>query len=491
MLPIELYTEIVRCLPRAHRTLLLSVSRTLHNVALRFIFSTVKIYLMHGRHSFTMLNTENERYVVETSAFCSHRSWEILQHIISTPSFASVVKTLSVHAFTDGPQIFEYRNNAWPSFSSPDILPGTLALALKSLPNLQSLHYYGDNPSFSNVASSVPPSVTSLRIQSMPESHLLSHLHSLRRFEASIPFTYVRDQKLDRIFAESQDSANTRDFVDIVENNPLRELVILSKHLPLLPIWMCNNLTQIEICVIDWEPIGAQLLFRHAMALESLSLVGYIDSSLFNNLPLDNVLPGLTSFTLSCELWDEDAVGFMVPYLLEFLERRLALRRLYIRLPGISLQSALLVAGVIGKLPKIRVLGFHLGCEPIHESGALQLAEQLSTHIHLEALHLAIAWITEIHLTWYPIILHQLQQLPDLSFLSLFSCGEDPVPIHPVELATDLPRLCLVGLQRSLFTIERDNDEVLEPKLWAPWTVKYCIPEDFESDDHAWLFRYH
>jgi hypothetical protein len=67
------------------------------------------------------------------------------------------------------------------------------------------------------------------------------------------------------------------------------------------------------------------------------------------------------------------------------------------------------------------------------------------------------------------------------------------VPISPFELATDLEHLQLVGIQRSLWTIDRDHEEgeELEPKLWKPWSVKYCLPEDFQCADHAWLFKYH
>jgi len=78
-----------------------------------------------------------------------------------------------------------------------------------------------------------------------------------------------------------------------------------------------------------------------------------------------------------------------------------------------------------------------------------------------------------------------------LSFLHLFSNGEDPVPISPLELATDLEHLQLVGIQRSLWTVDREVGEELEPKLWTPWSVKYCLPEDFPCADYAWLFRYH
>ncbi|KAF7288722.1 hypothetical protein HMN09_01378200 [Mycena chlorophos] len=476
MLPVELYAEIAGWLPSKDRHVMLGVSRQLHDVALRLIFQTIRIYFMYGVHGSDMLHTESNRYVQETSDFCSNRSWEVLQHIIATPSFARVVRTLSVHAFTDGPQIYEHR---------------TLSLALKSMHNLHSLYYHGQNPSFEKVAASVPPSLRFLCLQSMPDPQLLSHLHQLQWLQATTPFLYVRDQKLDRIFAEcTYDLGDPHDIVVVLNSNLIRQLSVLATHLPLLPIWLYNNLTVLDICVTDWEIVGMELLFRHAVQLRELSLVGYIEPSFFPHLPADpETLPNLTSFRLSCELWDEEAVAVSIaPYLVAFLERRVDLERLYIRLPGISLPFALILATAIAKLQRLRVLGFHIGYEPLHEAAAHQLAGHFSTH--LQALHLVLPWMSELHVrTWYP-LLAKLQRLEDLSFLSLFSSGEDPVPIHPMELATDLPRLRLVGLQRSLFTIDRDAED-WEPKLWTPWKVKYCIREDFESEDHWWLFRYH
>ncbi|KAJ6589934.1 hypothetical protein DFH09DRAFT_976452 [Mycena vulgaris] len=477
VLPVEMWTDIVQYLPPSNRLNMLRVSRLLHDIAIRLVFSTVKIYFMHGEPGFFMLNTENERYVRETSDYLLHRSWEMLHCIITQPLFANAVKTLSVHAFTDGPAVFEQR---------------TLAQALQSLPNLQSFHWFGDCPDFSTVAAYLPKGLRSLRVQSLPISSSLSHLDRLNFLQPAIPFIYVREQKLDRIFAEWEGGlGDPRDLVSLVETNPIQELVVLSSHVGLLPIRLCNSLTQLDICVPQFgDLVGIDLLFRHALFLESLSLVGYIEPLLFADLPKEpGVLPRLTSFLLSCEFWDPDTTEMHVPLLSEFLSRRPSLRRLYIRLPGVRLEVAMAIATVIGKLECLRVLGFHAGYEPLHEAAAHHLADALSPK--LEALQLSLPWFSDLHVrTWYP-LLTKLQQFPHLSFLHLFSNGEDPVPISPVELATDLEHLQLVGIQRSLWTVDREDGEELEPKLWTPWSVKYCLPEDFPCVDYAWLFRYH
>ncbi|KAJ7287129.1 hypothetical protein C8J57DRAFT_1048758 [Mycena rebaudengoi] len=477
-LPVELWTDIVQHLPPSQRRRMLRVSRILHDIALRFVFRVVKIYFMHGEPGFVMLNTENERYVRETADYLLHRSWEILHRIISEPCFASVVKVLSVHAFTDGPAVFEY---------------SALAQALQSLPHLQSFHWFGDCPDFSTVAEHLPKKLQYLRIQSSVSlTTSLGHLDKLNFFQPAIPFIYVRDQKLDGIFTEWDcgSSSGSQDLVDIVEKNPIQQLALLSAHVGLMPIRVCNSLTVLDICVpLFGDLVGIDLLFRHALFLESLSLVGYIEPDLFADLPKDpTVLPRLSSFRLSCEFWDVETTEMHVPLLSEFLSKRPSLRRLYIRLPAARLHVTLALATVIGKLESLRVLGFHAGYEPLDEDTALQLADQLS--VNLEALQLALPWNRDLHVrTWYP-FLHKLQQTPGLSFLHLFS-GEDPVPISPVELATDLEHLQLIGIQRSLWTVEREKNEELEPMLWPPWSVKYCIPEDFPCADHAWLFRYH
>lgn len=240
----------------------------------------------------------------------------------------------------------------------------------------------------------------------MPNSSTLSHLNNLNFLQPAIPFFYVRDQKLDKIFAEwERGFGNPTDIVSVVDTNPIRELVLLSTHVGLLPIRVCNTLTRLDICVPQFgELVGIDLLFRHALFLESLSLVGYIEPPLFADLPKDpSVLPRLTSFRLSCEFWDQDVTEMHVPLLSEFLNRRPSLRRLYLRLPGVRLEVAMALATVIAKLDSLRVLGFHAGYEPLHETAALHFADQLSPKI--EALQLSLPWFSDLHVrTWYPLV---------------------------------------------------------------------------------------
>jgi len=101
VLPVETWSAIVDCLSVNQQRNLLLVNRLLHDVALRTLFSVVKIFFMRGDPGLYMLNTTSERYLEDTSLALMHRSWELLHCIITQPNFAKVVRTLCVHAFAD------------------------------------------------------------------------------------------------------------------------------------------------------------------------------------------------------------------------------------------------------------------------------------------------------------------------------------------------------------------------------------------------------
>ncbi|CAK5281854.1 unnamed protein product [Mycena citricolor] len=476
-LPVEIWDMIIQNVPQHHRPTLLGVSRLFHEIALRSVFSTVKIFLVHGEPGLLMLNTESERYVEDVSDHRFNESWDILHCIITNPLFASVVRTMSVHAFTDGPAIFEQR---------------TVAQALRAMPHLQSFHYFGDCPDVSAIVSALPKQLERLRIQFTPSSSLFGELSNLRNFQPAIPFSYVQDQQVDGIFSEwNYGFGRAEDAMEIVNGSPnIREVTLLPDHLPLLSVRVCHMLTTLDICVPQGygELVGLELVFRHAVALTSLSLVGYMEPQAFEVIPRDvSALPSLTSFRLSCESWDPDSTTLNLPYISDFLESRQSLRRLHLRLPDIRVSLALGVFAIISKMRGLQVLGFHVGCLETFDG---QCAELLASGLSLKltALQLVLPWRGDLHLKMWTPILSKLQRCPRLTFVHLFSCGEDPVPIHPDELAADLEHLELVGLQRSLFTIRRDAEKHYH---WRPWSVKYCIPEDFPSVDHAWLFQYH
>jgi hypothetical protein len=91
---------------------MLSVSRFFHDVALPFVFSSVRIYILSGSETFNMLETHETEFALETEHVLMRRSWEILHRILDDPHFALLVKDMTVVIFTKSQAIFEIRKSA-------------------------------------------------------------------------------------------------------------------------------------------------------------------------------------------------------------------------------------------------------------------------------------------------------------------------------------------------------------------------------------------
>lgn len=57
------------------------------------------------------------------------------------------------------------------------------------------------------------------------------------------------------------------------------------------------------------------------------------------------------------------------------------------------------------------------------------------------------------------------------------------------DVATTASGVDLIGRGRSLWDIVRGGPEI-EFKKWPRWKIKFCTEEDFEHEDHYWLFKY-
>jgi hypothetical protein len=109
-LPVELWHETFRHLQRSEQRAVLGVSRIFHDIAMRFLFSTVKIYFTAwdayteagAPPSFVRTRYESELLL--------NTSWEILDYIVDNSTFAQVVKKVIVYAFAQvGEAVFEQR----------------------------------------------------------------------------------------------------------------------------------------------------------------------------------------------------------------------------------------------------------------------------------------------------------------------------------------------------------------------------------------------
>ena len=98
-LPTELWYPIISGLPSLEQKMCLSVSKTFHDIASKYVFSHVTISLglwrsFEGEIEFEDLSSE-EKTAMKRQA---DASYETLRHIMHTPDFARNVKKLCVHA---------------------------------------------------------------------------------------------------------------------------------------------------------------------------------------------------------------------------------------------------------------------------------------------------------------------------------------------------------------------------------------------------------
>mgnify|MGYP001442263905 CR=1 FL=1 len=81
-----------------------------------------------------------------------------------------------------------------------------------------------------------------------------------------------------------------------------------------------------------------------------------------------------------------------------------------------------------------------------------------------------------------------MSTLPKLTFAHFYGAF-GRLPILLIDVVTEVPTLQTVGLNRALWNVNRHGPE-LELLKWPRWKIKFCTPEDFECDDHFWLFQY-
>jgi len=228
----------------------------------------------------------------------------------------------------------------------------------------------------------------------------LIHLQSITTLHLPMPFFFPDDEECHDGLVEDDElmrSCNLIDASTVLESfsSVIHSLRILTLHTPQTPIRVYDSLTELEIFATEAlkeELIGLDLVFRHATALKSLSLVGLFVPDVFSFLPTNSSrsLPCLTSFRLSLEASSVYLENECIWALCEFLKDRPLLRRLYLRLPALNWSQVSQLLPTIQGLVGLEVLGLHTGEDPVDEEDIGLLAQTLSSK--LKALHLAINW---------------------------------------------------------------------------------------------------
>jgi len=216
-----------------------------------------------------------------------------------------------------------------------------------------------------------------------------------------MPFFFPDDEEAhDRLVLDSESLENLNYPIDTIleaTTSELQSLRITATHVRSVPIRVYNNLTDLEIMFTNGdadECVGLDIVFHHATALESLTLVGFIIPELFSFLPHSSTqhLPRLRSFRLSCELAESSYIDVAeISSLCFFLQERPLLRRLYLRIPHMRWYCTSIIILILKNLGGLEVLGLHTGHSSLGEQEVIEiLANNLSPKLH--ALHLTINW---------------------------------------------------------------------------------------------------
>ena len=287
----------------------------------------------------------------------------------------------------------------------------------------------------------------------------------------------------------------------------LRELDLLGSLVGEVPIRAFNALTHLEICVtVGTQLRGLELVFHHAVCLESLVLAGAIDFNVYAILQAgSSALPRLVSFHLS-SLVIGGGTGVEYMAISDFIRERFSLQRLSLHLSS-PWSEVRTILPILRDLPALRTLGlctgFHLPNDAI-----LELASYLPLTIHL--LHLDIDWNDRImdvrtlaplvnvqllfllrsilNASFFTIQLEVLASMPSLWFLKLDGIHEH-FPLPPEDLARDLKHLEIFGWSERFWDVFRVESEMtLTP--WPFLKARFRMKEDLGGDDGDWLLKY-
>jgi len=167
--PAEIWSNILHSVPRVEQTKLLGVCRAFHDIALELVFQAIKIYFVGGSAAGKMLNSDSEEFVNEITQKLMIRSWELLRRITRDPSFARVVKSMTVIDASDSQSVFEhcmFLANGTLCVLTDLVGLDCLMDALDALPHLRTFRWFGASVGCSDdIAKHVPPTIQHLSLQ--------------------------------------------------------------------------------------------------------------------------------------------------------------------------------------------------------------------------------------------------------------------------------------------------------------------------------------
>ncbi|KAL1746641.1 hypothetical protein HDZ31DRAFT_33721 [Schizophyllum fasciatum] len=527
-LPPEIWFLVLQNAGTQWQRVALSVCRCLHDIALRFLFSAVKLYVIDEEtapHLYMNIHaTPDQRDTLEALVA---RSYELLERCCTDSGFARIIKDLTMveYVTTRSLGIFERR---------------TLTRAMKAMHSLRKLtllpHFFQHLP----LCEYIPPSVEYLIMPYKDPAPALinaaSHLKGFACFRtlpladqtATIVAEYVGEPW--RTELEPQ--------LDALESaSKLCHVAVTAGDLVDASIRLLGRLTSIELCYESHPNYYAlpdmTFILRHAVALQDLNLSANIPTDAidaFQNYAADkSVTPALRSFAIQnlaenprSEMFREEHIARIAG----FVSGRTLLTRLFLGLERIDSATKRswvpnILSNLLKELPALRALG--VGGLLLREEDWPCLADALPLELEALAIRWDVAaeyWNPDIifEITHFSPVLDKLERMPGLSFLHLY-CTYHPIRFDAEQLVQNLPALRTLALRRTVWDIDHVDafedyptaennamfaETALSPMLtmtsragqpyavlrkWNPWKVLALGDADFHSADHAWLLR--
>ncbi|CCM03452.1 uncharacterized protein FIBRA_05585 [Fibroporia radiculosa] len=462
-LPPELWEDIIKYSTPSSLRACLSVSRLFHDLAVRFLFSTIHIQFgalsPHG-----LSPEEHERRVARN---CSIGS-DILCYIASKPSFAVVVKKIVVHSYMVGPYVFDRQ---------------LLIDAVSKLSNLSCFVWYG-------VASSVSATLVLNRPDLDPANGdiripLASSL-PLRRIQnlRSLSLEWWADE------LEHEDpELELTEVRDMIEANTdtLQELEICAPHCRSFPLRTLRNLVYLHL--IDAPLDNIETVFRYGDQLEALSIVPDVHcvQELFSVIASHpKRLPRLSSFKLiqsDDDEWRPDVSDMAA--LAEFFRTK-NMRRLDCKL-CVDCTTSLPFLQMLQNLKNLQVLGIGLISPTFVQNDSLSFTNYIPKNI--SALRLRLGYDGTI--IGRDVILHLWDHFEGLRYAHIVVSTVPDITLAMLISSNSKQDLELIAYNGRVFPLERTIDNVCVGKSWSECKTTTRAVEDFGNEDWEWLSRHY
>ncbi|KAI5890217.1 uncharacterized protein SCHCODRAFT_02669399 [Schizophyllum commune H4-8] len=484
---------VVQNLGTPWQRVVLSVCRSLHDIALRCLFSSIKVYFFTEDLAKDLTNNTERYEILEALAT---RSYELLERCCVDPTFASIVRDLTVVEYMERSTLGVFEKK-------------TLTRALKATQSLRTLTFIPHGVLDTvRLCEYIPPSVENL---TLPYAHCPDALYSTIEYVKSytnvllVPYVGENGTDVNEIIGSSWGWVDNIPFNHLEFADNIRHVTSRAEEFKDIPIRILDQLVSLELCFdtcTNWSRApDLAFILRHATVLQDLRLSADVRPTVMHALPDYSAdprcVPSLRSFavhTVPCRFIFATFKEKHMGYITRFLSGRATLTRLFLGIDNIPNKRSWLprvLPDLLRSLPALRVLG--LGEIALRQDGWERVADALP--LELEAL--AVCWgtrhqdpenplndVSTFELPYLHPMLDRLEHMPRLAFLHLF-CKDSTIKFDPEQLVQSLPALRTLALRRSVWDVERvqaledyptgESDAIFAEGVLSPTVIRTAL----------------